>query len=88
VRTRTYLTTPPGSEPTSAVGGRDPDAERYVPALELPREPRVPSRHRRAGLAAAALLTVAVVAFVLVRLGAAAQSEDPALSEPTASQDG
>jgi hypothetical protein len=83
VRTRTYLTTPPGSEPTDDTGRRRPDGERYVPALDLPAEPRVPGRHRRLLVTLAVLAALAALVAVLLRLGAAAQAEDPALSEPS-----
>jgi hypothetical protein len=86
VRTRTYLTTPPGRLPTDETGRAAPDAERYVPALELPSEPTVPGRHRRTLLVVGFLAVVLVVAFALLRLGTAAQSQDPALSEPTGGQ--
>jgi hypothetical protein len=86
VRTRTYLTTPPGRLPTDETGRAAPDDERYVPALDLPSEPTVPGRHRRTLLVLSILAVVLVVTFALLRLGTAAQSQDPALSEPTDGQ--
>jgi hypothetical protein len=83
VRTRTYLTTPPGREPTDATGRVDVHAERYVPALDLPAERRVPGKHRRALLVLATLTAMLLVAGVLFRIGTAAQSQDPSLSDPT-----
>jgi hypothetical protein len=86
VRTRTYLTTPPGREPTDATGRVESSDERYVPALDLPTEPRVPGKHRRTLLVVGVVTAVLFVAVVVFRLGAAAQSQDPALSEPTMPQ--
>jgi hypothetical protein len=84
VRTRTYLTTPPGAEPTDHTGRREPDGERYVPALDLPTEPRVAGKHRRLLVILAVVAALGLLVFVLLRIGAAAQAEDPALSEPSA----
>jgi hypothetical protein len=86
VRTRTFLTTPPGRLPTDETGRGAPDDERYVPALDLPSEPTVPGKHRRTLLVLGVLAAALLVALLLLRVGTAAQSQDPALSEPTESQ--
>jgi hypothetical protein len=80
VPTRTYLTTPPGREPSQAPGrSASEPLERYVPGLAAPVEPTAPSRWRRPLLV---LLTAAVLVAVLVavvRLSASTQAQDPAV---------
>jgi hypothetical protein len=82
VRTRTYLTTPPGQRPTDATGRAEADDERYVPALDLPSEPRVAGRHRRLLLVLSVVTTLVLVVGGLFLLVTASQGEDPALSDP------
>jgi hypothetical protein len=76
---RTELTSPPDVEPTPVTdtGSR----EWYSPALAVPREPRVPSRRRRAYALVIALLAVAALAAVIVPALQAGMDEDPALIE-------
>ena len=77
---RTWLTTPPGDEPVTDQRG-DEHAERYVPALELPREPRVPGKHRRLWVGLGLLLLVAMSLVGLVLIGEQAQQEDPSVPD-------
>jgi hypothetical protein len=86
VPTRTYLTTPPGREPSQAPGrSASEPRERYVPGLDAPTEPTPPSRWRGPLLVllVAALLIAALVA--VLRLSAASQAQDPSL-DPGVSQ--
>jgi hypothetical protein len=83
VRTRTYLTTPPGREPTDATGRAEVDRERYVPALDLPSEPRVPGKHRRLVIVLSVVAVLALVGLLLLRMVSASQSEDPAMTDPS-----
>ncbi len=78
MRTRTWLTTPPGTSPDEA-DRSSADGERYVPAPDLPREPSVPGRHRRAALIAGAVVTAVAVTVALVVVGEQAQREDPSV---------
>jgi hypothetical protein len=86
VRTRTWLTTPPGLQPTDATGRAEPHDERYVSALDLPAEPQVPSAHRRTLLVLGMLAAVLLVVAALFLVGTASQSQDPALSDPSDEQ--
>lgn len=79
MRTRTLLTTPPGQEPTVEAASPRSDPERYSPALDLPREPSVPGRHRRGLIAAAILVVLAVTGVVAYRLVTVGQFQDPAV---------
>ncbi|MTV26029.1 hypothetical protein FTX61_11500 [Nitriliruptoraceae bacterium ZYF776] len=81
--TRTYLTTPPGREPSAATGrSASTPQERYVPALTAPREPRVPGRWRRPLQVIAAVAVLALIAAGIVAAVLATQTEDPALFDP------
>jgi hypothetical protein len=80
VPSRTWLTTPPGDEPVTDQGG-DEQEERYVPAVDLPREPRVPGRYRRVWLVATVVLLAIVVMVALVLIGEQAQQEDPSVPD-------
>lgn len=87
--TRTYLTTPPGREPSEATGRSASEArERYVPGLAAPVEPTPPSRWRAPLLTLGVAVVVALVVVVVLRVSAASQAQDPALdpavTEPTA----
>jgi hypothetical protein len=86
VRTRTYLTTPPGREPTDATGRAEVERERYVPALDLPSEPRVPGRHRRLLIVVSVIAVLVLVGLLLLRMVSASQSEDPAMTDPSMQQ--
>jgi hypothetical protein len=86
VRTRTYLTTPPGREPTDATGRAEVERERYVPALDLPAEPRVPGKHRRLLIVLGVLAVLALVGLLFLRMVSASQSEDPAMTDPSMQQ--
>lgn len=78
--TRTYLTTPPGREPSQALGrSASEPQERYVPALAAPTEPTPPSRWRTPLLVALAVVVLAAVVVTAFRLSAATQAQDPAL---------
>jgi hypothetical protein len=80
VPARTYLTTPPGREPSEATGRSASEArERYVPGLAAPVEPDPPSRWR---VPLALLVTAALVvalAIAAVQLSASSQAQDPSL---------
>jgi hypothetical protein len=86
VRTRTYLTTPPGREPTDATGRAEVERERYVPALDLPSEPRVPGRHGRLLIVVSVIAVLVLVGLLLLRMVSASQSEDPAMTDPSMQQ--
>jgi hypothetical protein len=86
VRTRTYLTTPPGREPTDATGRAEDDRERYVRALDLPTEPRVPGKHRRLLIVLSVIAVLSLVGLLLLRMVSASQSEDPAMTDPSMQQ--
>jgi hypothetical protein len=86
VRTRTYLTTPPGLAPSDSTGGSGPHDERYLPALDLPVEPRVPGRHRRLLVTLALVAGVLVIGAIAFRLTTASQAEDPAMTDPAQQQ--
>jgi hypothetical protein len=77
---RTWLTTPPGDEPVTDERADD-HGERYVPALDLPREPRVPGRYRRIWVGAVAALALIMVAGAVVLIGEQAQQEDPSVPD-------
>jgi hypothetical protein len=79
VPSRTYLTTPPGREPSAATGRSASGAtERYVPGLEAPTEPALTPRWRRPLLVVTGIVLVATVALVL-STSLATQAEDPSL---------
>lgn len=80
---RTWLTTPPGSEPLLDERG-EPDRERYVPGLDLPREPRVPGRHRRAWVVAATVVIALLLVLAVLWIGEQSQQEDPSVPVPEA----
>jgi hypothetical protein len=86
VRTRTYLTTPPGREPTDTTGASGSPGERYLPALDLPVEPRVPGRHRRLLVTFALVAGVLVIGAIAFQLATASQAEDPAMTDPAQQQ--
>lgn len=78
--TRTYLTTPPGREPSEATGrSASEDPERYVPGLAAPVEPDPPSRWRVPLTIVVAAALVVALAVTAVRLSASSQAQDPAL---------
>jgi hypothetical protein len=80
VPTRTYLTTPPGREPSAATGrSASGDREHYVPGLAAPIEPRVRSRGRRTLLTLLGVALLAAVTALAIRASAVTQAEDPAL---------
>lgn len=77
--TRTYLTTPPGGEPTFD-GSPDGVVERWVPGLAAPVEP-VPARRARRVLALVLALALAALAvYLVVGLVTGTRAEDPSLS--------
>jgi hypothetical protein len=78
--TRTWLTTPPGEEPLADSRG-DEDEERYVPALDVPTEPRVPGRHRNLLVGAGAVVLVLALVVAVVLIGERAQQEDPSVPD-------
>jgi hypothetical protein len=80
---RTYLTAPPGTEPSEATGRAAAEPrERYVPGLAAASEPTVPSRWR-APLAVVVVVALVVATIVLaLRLSADAQAQDPSLGVP------
>lgn len=81
MRTRTKLTSPPGQEP---VDDRDVrGAEGYAPAFDLPREPKVPSRHRRLVVWLVVIVALALAGWIGFRILSTGQSEDPSLQQPT-----
>ena len=85
---RTYLTAPPGTEPTEATGRTaDEPRERYVPGLAPVREPVVPSRWRTPLLLIAGVAIVAAIVFTVLRVSAAQQAQDPSLFVPGTEQD-
>jgi hypothetical protein len=86
VRTRTYLTTPPGREPTDATGRAEDERERYVGALDLPTEPRVPGKHRRLLIVLSVIAALSLVGLLLLRMVSASQAEDPAMTDPSMQQ--
>lgn len=77
VRTRTKLTTPPGSEPVS-ISDAEPE-ELYSPALAPPEEPGYPSRSRRVIVRLGVLVLLAVIGLTAFRLVTAGQAQDPSL---------
>jgi hypothetical protein len=80
VPTRTYLTTPPGREPSEATGRSASEApERYVPGLEAPVEPTPPSRWRGPLLVLTSAAVVLLVLVIVLRVSAASQAQDPSL---------
>jgi hypothetical protein len=79
VRTRTWLTTPPGGQPTTE--DRAQDTEHYVPAPDLPTEPRVPGRYRTRLTAALVVLGAVAIVVALVLLGQESQREDPSVPD-------
>lgn len=85
METHTELTTPPGRTPRSEAPSSSVD-ETYVPGLEPPREPRLPSRLRRVllvvGLGALAVAAVLGIARVVT----SGQSFDPSLGGPEPQQ--
>lgn len=89
--TRTWLTTPPGSVPTT---DRPADgSEGYVPGPGLPREPAVPGRHQRRLVVGVIVLATLVAVLALVVLGERAQRQDPSIpdapdAEPAGDGDG
>lgn len=78
MRTRTWLTTPPGAEPVGDER-RDDDRESYVPALAIPREPRVPGPHRRRLIVLPVVGLGVLLLLAVVVLGERAQQEDPSI---------
>lgn len=85
---RTYLTAPPGTEPTEATGrAADEPRERYVPGLAPVREPTVPSRWRTPLLLIAGVAIVAAIVVTVLRVSAAQQAQDPSLFVPGTDQD-
>jgi hypothetical protein len=78
MKTRTRLTTPPGQDPIGTAQQR-PEDEHYVPALQLPAEPRVPGRHRRAWNVLVIVAVLLVVGYAVVLVATAGQGFDPAL---------
>ncbi|MEX1177390.1 MAG: hypothetical protein WEB09_02910 [Nitriliruptor sp.] len=78
--TRTYLTTPPGREPSEATGRSvSEDRERYVPGPSGPSEPAAPSRWRGPLLVLGAAAFVALILVSLVRASTSSQAQDPSL---------
>lgn len=85
---RTYLTAPPGTEPTEATGrAADEPRERYVPGLAPVREPTVPSRWRTPLLLIAGVAVVVTIVVTVLRVSAAQQAQDPSLFVPGVEQD-
>lgn len=78
MKTRTRLTTPPGQDPIGTTQQRHED-EHYVPALQLPEEPRVPGRHRRAWNILAIVAVLLLAGYITFRVATAGQGFDPAL---------
>ncbi|MFA9430106.1 hypothetical protein [Egicoccus sp. AB-alg2] len=81
MRTRTYLTTPPGREP-HLDAAPDGVVERWTPGPAAPHEPRPRRRGRRrffVGIAVAGLVALAVLG---IRALTATQDQDPSLSAP------
>lgn len=76
MRTRTKLTTPPGSEPAPLA---DEPEETYAPALAPPDEPRYPGRWRRVTTPVVALALLAAVGWLVFRAVTAGQAQDPSL---------
>ena len=86
---RTYLTAPPGTEPTEATGRvADEPRERYVPGLAPATEPAVPSRWRAPLLVALVILVVVATVVTVLRVSAEQQAQDPSLMVPGLQQDG
>jgi hypothetical protein len=80
---RTYLTAPPGTEPSEATGRAAAEPrERYVPGLAVASEPTVPSRWRAPLVAVVILAAVVATVVLVVRLSADAQAQDPSLGVP------
>jgi hypothetical protein len=80
VPTRTYLTTPPGREPSQAPGrSASEPRERYVPGLAAPTEPTPPSRWRRVLFVLLVVAVLLAVVVTVLRLSAASQAQDPSL---------
>lgn len=77
MRTRTKLTTPPGSEP-APLADVEP-VEDYSPALAAPAEPRYPSRWRRVITPLITLVLLAAIGWGVFRLVTAGQAQDPSL---------
>lgn len=80
-RGRTRLTTPPGEEPAPAAGA-GPDDESYLPGLDLPEEPRYPSRFRWAYITLAVLIVVGLGAYAVLVLTSGSRTFDPSLQFP------
>lgn len=78
MRTRTRLTTPPDQAPEADVVRRPAD-DQYVPAWDLPHEPRVPGRFRRAWLTLLTLVVFVPLAYGAFLLATAGESFDPSL---------
>ncbi len=78
--TRTWLTTPPDQVPRDEQGTDD---EHYVPGPGVPREPRVPGRHRTTILVLGVVLVVLSIIGTLVVVGEQALSEDPSVPDTT-----
>jgi hypothetical protein len=84
VPTRTYLTTPPGREPSQAPGrSASGPPERYVPGLVTPTEPAPPSRWRRVLLVLLVVAVLLATVVTVLRLSAASQAQDPSLDPGT-----
>lgn len=81
-RGRTRLTTPPGEEPAPAAGDGSPEDAHYLPALDIPTEPRHPSRFRWLYVTVAGVVLVAAVAVAVLQLTSASRTFDPSLQFP------
>jgi hypothetical protein len=80
VPTRTYLTTPPGREPSEGPGrSASEPRERYVPGLDAPHEPTPSSRWRTPLLVLVTFAVLLAVVVMVLRLSAASQAQDPSL---------
>lgn len=79
-RGRTRLTTPPGVDPAPA--GDTPEGEHYLPALDIPEEPRHPGRFRWLYVTLAVVVVVAAVGVAVLRLTSASRTFDPSLQFP------
>ncbi|MEX0836177.1 MAG: hypothetical protein WD010_08810 [Nitriliruptor sp.] len=78
--TRTYLTTPPGREPSEATGrSASEDVERYVSGPTEPVEPKVASRWRGPLLVVVTAALLVAILVTILRVSAASQAQDPSL---------
>lgn len=93
MRTRTHLTTPPGVEPVLS-GTAGESGEVWLHALELPTEPRVPSRWRRLWTTLALVVVLGTVGYLALQVMTAGEDQDPALdpafrpTEPSTDDEG